>query len=172
QTVALASARRAEVIERIRFACAQGRQAYWICTLVEESEQLDAQAAAAAHAELAAALDALVRKPTLSAGAFADKLEDLPLTEIAPKGKPDGRVVLMISGDGGWAGLDKGVAKVLSEHGVRVVGLSSLEFFWHKKTPQQAAQAVARILAAYTARYPDARYTLMGYSFGAGVVPV
>ena len=123
-------------------------------------------------ARLAAALDALVRKPTLSAGAFADKLEDLPLTEIAPKGKPDGRVVLMISGDGGWAGLDKGVAKVLSEHGVRVVGLSSLEFFWHKKTPQQAAQAVARILAAYTARYPDARYTLMGYSFGAGVVPV
>lgn len=123
-------------------------------------------------ARLAAALDALVRKPALSAGALADTLRDLPLTEIAPRGKPDGRVVLMISGDGGWAGLDKGVAKVLSEHGVRVVGLSSLEFFWHKKTPQQAAQAVARILAAYTARYPDARYTLMGYSFGAGVVPV
>ncbi len=59
QTVALASARRAEVIERIRLACAQGRQAYWVCTLVEESEQLDAQAAAAAHAELAAALPEL-----------------------------------------------------------------------------------------------------------------
>ena len=59
QTVALANARRAEVIERIRFACAQGRQAYWVCTLVEESEQLDAQAAAAAHAELAAALPEL-----------------------------------------------------------------------------------------------------------------
>ena len=123
-------------------------------------------------AALAAALDALVRKPVLSAGAFADKLEDLPLTEIAPKGTPDGRVVIMFSGDGGWAGLDKGVAKVLSAHGVRVVGLSSLEYFWHKKTPQQTAQALARILAAYTARYPDARYTLMGYSFGAGVVPV
>ncbi|WP_298191542.1 AcvB/VirJ family lysyl-phosphatidylglycerol hydrolase [Metallibacterium sp.] len=123
-------------------------------------------------AALATALDALVRKPVLSAGAFADKLEDLPLTEIAPKGTPDGRVVVMFSGDGGWAGLDKGVAKVLSAHGVRVVGLSSLEYFWHKKTPQQTAQALARILAAYTARYPDARYTLMGYSFGAGVVPV
>ena len=123
-------------------------------------------------AALATALDALVRKPVLSAGAFADKLEDLPLTEIAPKGTPDGRVVIMFSGDGGWAGLDKGVAKVLSAHGVRVVGLSSLEYFWHKKTPQQTAQALARMLAAYTARYPDARYTLMGYSFGAGVVPV
>ncbi|EQD66724.1 virulence factor family protein [mine drainage metagenome] len=131
-----------------------------------------AQRAPADGAALAAALDALVRKPVLSAGAFADKLEDLPLTEIAPKGTSDGRVVIMFSGDGGWAGLDKGVAKVLSAHGVRVVGLSSLEYFWHKKTPRQTAQALARILAAYTARYPDARYTLMGYSFGAGVVPV
>ncbi len=122
--------------------------------------------------QLVAMLDQLVRVPKAAVGAFADKLEDLPLTEIAPTGKPDGRVVLMISGDGGWAGLDKGVAKVLAGHGVRVVGLSSLEYFWHKKTPQEAAQAVARILAAYTARYPDARYTLMGYSFGAGVVPV
>ncbi len=131
-----------------------------------------AQRAPADGALLAAELDALVRKPTLSAGAFADKLDDLPLTEIAPVGKPDGRVVIMFSGDGGWAGLDKGVAKVLSMHGVRVVGLSSLEYFWHKKTPTETAQALARILAAYTARYPDARYTLMGYSFGAGVVPV
>lgn len=123
-------------------------------------------------AALAAALDALVRKPAPSLGALADKLDDLPITEIRPQGTPDGRIVLMISGDGGWAGLDKGVAKVLADHGVRVVGLSSLEYFWHKKTPQQAAQAVGRILAAYGARYPDARFSLMGYSFGAGVVPV
>lgn len=124
-------------------------------------------------AVLAAELDALVHRAAPgAAAALVDKLEDLPVTEIAPQGKPDGRVVLMISGDGGWAGLDKGVAKVLSGHGVRVVGLSSLEYFWHKKTPQETAHAVARILGAYTARYPDARYTLMGYSFGAGVVPV
>ena len=56
QTVALSSARRAEVIERIRAACAEGRQAYWVCTLIEESEQLRAQAAEVAHAELSAAL--------------------------------------------------------------------------------------------------------------------
>ena len=45
QTVAISGERRAEVIERIRAACAEGRQAYWVCTLIEESEQLDAQAA-------------------------------------------------------------------------------------------------------------------------------
>ncbi|WP_440996403.1 ATP-dependent DNA helicase RecG [Arhodomonas sp. SL1] len=44
-TVAIPAARRDEVIERVRAACAQGRQAYWVCTLVEESEALEAQAA-------------------------------------------------------------------------------------------------------------------------------
>ncbi|MBD8881100.1 ATP-dependent DNA helicase RecG [Rhodanobacter sp. 7MK24] len=56
QTVAVSNARRAEVVERIRVACAEGRQAYWVCTLIEESEQLRAQAAEVAHAELSAAL--------------------------------------------------------------------------------------------------------------------
>ena len=59
QTVAISSSRRAEVVERIRAACAEGRQAYWVCTLIEESEQLEAQAAEVAFAELAAALPGL-----------------------------------------------------------------------------------------------------------------
>ena len=56
QTVAVSNARRLEVVERIRVACAAGRQTYWVCTLIEESEQLRAQAAEVAHAELTAAL--------------------------------------------------------------------------------------------------------------------
>jgi ATP-dependent DNA helicase RecG len=56
QTVAISDARRGEVIERIRAACGEGRQAYWVCTLIEESDQLEAQAAEVAHAELANAL--------------------------------------------------------------------------------------------------------------------
>jgi ATP-dependent DNA helicase RecG len=55
-TVAVSSARRLEVIERIRVACAEGRQVYWVCTLIEESEQLNAQAAEVAYEELHAAL--------------------------------------------------------------------------------------------------------------------
>lgn len=58
-TVAISNARRGEVIERIRAACAEGRQAYWVCTLIEESEQLEAQAAEVAFAELTAALPRL-----------------------------------------------------------------------------------------------------------------
>ena len=58
-TVALSNSRRGEVIERIRVACAEGRQVYWVCTLIEESEQLEAQAAEVAHAELTAMLDGI-----------------------------------------------------------------------------------------------------------------
>jgi ATP-dependent DNA helicase RecG len=56
QTIAISNARRIEVIERIHAACREGRQVYWVCTLIEESEQLRAQAAEVAHAELSAAL--------------------------------------------------------------------------------------------------------------------
>jgi ATP-dependent DNA helicase RecG len=56
QTIAISNARRTEVIERIHAACGEGRQVYWVCTLIEESEQLRAQAAEVAHAELSVAL--------------------------------------------------------------------------------------------------------------------
>ena len=59
QTVVLSNARREELIERIRSACAQGRQAYWVCTLIEENEELEASAAESIHAVLAGSLPEL-----------------------------------------------------------------------------------------------------------------
>ena len=59
QTVVVSVDRRLELIERIRSACAQGRQAYWVCTLIEESDLLEAQAAQAAAELLIAALPEL-----------------------------------------------------------------------------------------------------------------
>ncbi len=56
QTVVLPETRREEVIERIREACEAGRQAYWVCPLVEESELLEARAAAETADSLARAL--------------------------------------------------------------------------------------------------------------------
>jgi ATP-dependent DNA helicase RecG len=55
-TKVLSEQRRAEVIERIRVQVAQGRQVYWVCPLIEESEAIDLRAATATHAELVAAL--------------------------------------------------------------------------------------------------------------------
>jgi ATP-dependent DNA helicase RecG len=45
ETVAIADERRDEVVARVAAACAEGRQAYWVCTLIEESEALQCQAA-------------------------------------------------------------------------------------------------------------------------------
>ena len=56
QTVVIPDSRRPEIVERVREACAQGRQAYWVCTLIEESEALQCQAAADTAGQLAAAL--------------------------------------------------------------------------------------------------------------------
>ena len=51
-TVAISHQRRSDVVARVSSACADGRQAYWVCTLIEESETLEAQAAEATAAEL------------------------------------------------------------------------------------------------------------------------
>lgn len=56
QTVVISNERRQQVIDRVRIACEQGRQVYWVCTLIEESEALEAQAAEAAAALLQQAL--------------------------------------------------------------------------------------------------------------------
>jgi ATP-dependent DNA helicase RecG len=56
QTVALSAERRPELIERIRNACAEGRQAYWVCTLIDDSDEVIAQAAQTTFEMLSAAL--------------------------------------------------------------------------------------------------------------------
>ena len=52
QTVTIPLDRREQVLQRIATNCAEGKQAYWVCTLVEQSEPLDAQAAEATFAEI------------------------------------------------------------------------------------------------------------------------
>ena len=59
QTVVLSSERRPELVERIRAACAEGRQAYWVCTLIDESDEVVAQAAQATFEMLSAQLPGL-----------------------------------------------------------------------------------------------------------------
>ncbi|OCX12171.1 ATP-dependent DNA helicase RecG [Stutzerimonas xanthomarina] len=58
-TLVIADSRRLEVIERVRAACNEGRQAYWVCTLIEESEELTCQAAETTFEDLSAALGGL-----------------------------------------------------------------------------------------------------------------
>ena len=59
QTVALSAERRPELVERIRSACAEGRQAYWVCTLIDDSDEVVAQAAQSTFEDLSKQLSKL-----------------------------------------------------------------------------------------------------------------
>src|SRR5690606_23065547 len=59
RTVVLSGGRRDEVIGRIRAACGEGRQAYWVCTLIDDSEEIQAQAAQSTFEQLSLQLPEL-----------------------------------------------------------------------------------------------------------------
>jgi type IV secretory pathway VirJ component len=97
-------------------------------------------------------------------------LADLPLIEVPAKGDADLFAVL-ISGDGGWARLDKDVAAALAADGIAVVGLDSLRYFWTARTPDALATDLDRVLRYYAASWHKAHALLIGYSQGADVLP-
>ncbi|WP_115527946.1 MULTISPECIES: virulence factor [Xanthomonas] len=101
--------------------------------------------------------------------AQAQGLGDLPLVEMHAPGSD--KLVVMLSGDGGWRELDKGIAAQLQQQGVSVVGWNSLRYFWASRTPQQVGADLDRVIAAYRQRWHIHHVALVGYSFGADVLP-
>jgi type IV secretory pathway VirJ component len=98
-------------------------------------------------------------------------LRDLPLAEVPARGVSTGTLAIFISGDGGWADLDRGVADGLAAHGVGVVGLDARAYLARRRTPEQSAADVARVARSYTARWGAPRLVLVGYSRGATMLP-
>jgi type IV secretory pathway VirJ component len=100
-------------------------------------------------------------------------LRDLPLVEIAPTpgAHASDTLAILLSGDGGWAGLDKEVAAALAADGIAVVGVDSLRYFWTPRTPQGVAADLDRLVGFYTTAWQRPRVLLIGYSQGADVLP-
>jgi len=97
---------------------------------------------------------------------------DLPLVEIQPQGQPDpGLFAVILSGDGGWASIDREVGSTLAAKGIPVVGLNTLQYFWTARTPDQAGETLASILRHYQQTWQRQRVLLVGYSLGADVLP-
>jgi type IV secretory pathway VirJ component len=107
-----------------------------------------------------------------SIGAGATPLPDMPLTIVpaAPGARSD-MMAIAWSGDGGWVGIDQGIAQELAAAGVPVVGVDSLSYFWSARTPQGAGRDLARLIQAMGERLHKRRVMLVGYSFGADVLP-
>ena len=98
-------------------------------------------------------------------------LADLPIVEVNARGSVSDLMAVMVSGDGGWAGIDREVADVLAGKGIPVVGLNSLAYFWTKRTPDGSARDLERILGHYLRRWKKEKAILIGYSLGADVLP-
>jgi type IV secretory pathway VirJ component len=107
---------------------------------------------------------------TEPAAAGAADIGDLPVQEVHASGASD-EMALLMTGDGGWAGLDQELAARLAANGVPTVGLNSLKYFWRERTPEETAGDVARILRHYLSAWNKKRVLLVGYSFGADVLP-
>ena len=120
-------------------------------------------------AGLEARLAALLAAPP-GASAEASSVGDLPLVELPASG-PGDLMAVFYSGDGGWRDLDKQIGGILAAHDIPTVGVDSLRYFWEEKTPQQVADDLADILRHYRAAWGRQKAILLGYSFGAGILP-
>jgi type IV secretory pathway VirJ component len=98
------------------------------------------------------------------------QINDLPVNEVHAEGNSD-EFALLLTGDGGWAGLDQELAARLAASGVPTVGLNSLKYFWTQRTADEAAKDVARVIRHYLSSWGKKRVLLVGYSFGADVLP-
>lgn len=105
-----------------------------------------------------------------SGAAMSGTLADLPLVEV-PAARPGQLMAVIYSGDGGWRDIDKQLGEALAAAGVPVVGVDSLRYFWTARTPERVGGDLGRIIATYTARWQTPRVTLIGYSFGADILP-
>jgi type IV secretory pathway VirJ component len=101
----------------------------------------------------------------------ADSLPELPLVEVPAKAAEGDVLAVIISGDGGWAALVQDLSAVLSARGIPVVGLNSLKYFWHARSAEETAADVGRIIEHYATHWHKSRILLIGYSFGADVLP-
>ncbi|HTQ80714.1 MAG TPA: AcvB/VirJ family lysyl-phosphatidylglycerol hydrolase [Thermoanaerobaculia bacterium] len=106
------------------------------------------------------------------AGRKNTDVSGLPLVEVPAKpGLASDRLAVIVSGDGGWAGIDREVGNALAARGIPVVGLNSLSYFWKEKPPEVIGHDLERILNRYLGQWKKQRAILIGYSLGADVLP-
>lgn len=95
----------------------------------------------------------------------------LPLIETPAGQVEQTTFAVMLSGDGGWAALDRGLSAELAARGIRTVGWDSLAYFWKARSPEEASPDLARVIDHYLGAWHKRRVVLIGYSLGADVLP-
>jgi type IV secretory pathway VirJ component len=106
----------------------------------------------------------------IDASGSANNPLGLPLAILDAKPAFDTMAVIY-SGDGGWRDIDKEVGGSLQKQGIPVVGVDSLHYFWSERKPQQTADDLTKVIELYRKQWKVKHVLLVGYSFGADVVP-
>ena len=119
ETAVLSNLRRNDIIERVRASCIEGRQAYWVCTLIEESDVLEAQAAEVTANELQLML------PELSIGLVHGRLKPREKLEIMDAFKA-GEINLLVATTVIEVGVDVPNASLMIIENAERLGLSQL----------------------------------------------
>lgn len=108
---------------------------------------------------------------TQAAAPTAVAVQDLPLVEVPVQASSSDTLAVILSGDGGWVSIDRELGHLLAERGIPVIGLNSLQYFWTRRTPDDASADLARILRHYLTTWHKKNALLIGYSLGADVLP-
>ncbi|HMY39695.1 MAG TPA: AcvB/VirJ family lysyl-phosphatidylglycerol hydrolase, partial [Marinagarivorans sp.] len=120
-------------------------------------------------------VDALLNwlDPRLTSQALsAQNDDDSPVVEVpAQSTQSADYFVLFLTGDGGWAQLDKELAQHFSAQGINVLGFDSLSYFWRKRSPEETAADISALISSYQNKWQKKQVVLLGYSFGADVLP-
>jgi ATP-dependent DNA helicase RecG len=119
KTVAIANSRRDDVIARVSKACDNGRQAYWVCTLIEESEVLQCQAAEEASESLRQAL------PNLEVGLVHGRMRSKDKASNMQRFK-DGKLDLLVATTVVEVGVDIPNASLMIIENAERLGLAQL----------------------------------------------
>ena len=101
----------------------------------------------------------------------AGKVKGVPLVEVPSSLPGRDEMAVLLTGDGGWAITDRGLSEALAKGGIPVVGWNSLHYFLTRKAPDRTARDLERVLRVYLPFWHKQRVILIGYSFGADVVP-
>lgn len=109
--------------------------------------------------------------PLAAQAPAANSTRDLPVVWTEPIGPPSKRVVVLMSGDGGFAELVTHLGNGLAAHGLGVVTLNSRAYLSSTRTPQQAADDVGRLSRAALAWWHADSLVIVGYSRGADFAP-
>jgi type IV secretory pathway VirJ component len=122
--------------------------------------------------DIAAVDEALRQIPRV--GTAEASVDGLPLVEIpASPTAPPGHhpLVIFYSGDGGWRDIDKKIGGYFADQGYPVVGVDSLRYFWRRKEPKEMAADLDRLIRHYRGKEKGNGVDLVGYSFGADLIP-